>query len=224
MKTVLTGSWVALLFLCLGLFLNITVAKADLIGFDGVVEAHKPYIISPSNNNTYSNPLTLDVRFYAEVWGNINFTMVYSIDGEMHKSVPLMDHYFSFVQGEHNNSYVDGSVPLPVLSEGSHTMTVYLESAHEVFFSTGAETFQYFDSETVYFTLENAVQTNPIPSTPQQEQTATSIENSTSSAPSETSEPNQEPFLWLPIAIVTIAFVLVVLVTLVYWNKRKRIP
>jgi hypothetical protein len=55
-------------------------------------------------------------------------------------------------------------------------------------------------------------------------QTPASADNSTSTLPTKTSEPTpQEPFPWLPVAIVSVAVVAVVaVVALVYWKKRKR--
>lgn len=197
------------------------VAKADIVTYDGIIAAHQPYIISPSNYITYySESLTLNVSFLAEVWGNVKYTVVYSLDGQQNEPLPTVDHYYPFSQGLHNKSYVDGSVILPELSEGSHTITVYLECDWAIGYSTGWEHHYYYDNETVYFTVKNTDLPSPTPS-PIPSPTPTPTPTQTSK-PTQSPEPQPEP---LPTTIVIATSVIIavsVLVLFVYDRKRKQ--
>ena len=81
----------AIMFLLLSCLLSlVSTVKADIISHNGIPAAYQPYIVFPLNSVYHSNSLTLNVNFYAGVWANIQFTMVYSLDGQENKSLPLL--------------------------------------------------------------------------------------------------------------------------------------
>jgi hypothetical protein len=85
-KTIIAKVLVLFLFLSYILSL-VSVSKADTMGPTGAAAAYKPYIVYPANS-VYSNVLTLNVSFRAQVWGNVKYTMNYSLDGQ--ESQPLI--------------------------------------------------------------------------------------------------------------------------------------
>jgi hypothetical protein len=89
--------------------------------------------------------------------------MVYSLDGKENQTLPLVDHYFSWIQDKHDKSYVDGSVILPELANGSHNIRVFLECNWQIGYSTGWKDNYYYDSEEVYFTVNNSTATSQSP-------------------------------------------------------------
>ena len=152
MKTGFITIGLLLLLVCLPI--SVPASKANIVTNEGITRL---YIISPSNTVYYSNVLTLNVSFRSEVWGNVKYSMVYSLDGQENKSLPLTDHYFScVVQGEHDKCYDDGSVTLPNLSDGSHKITVYLQCDWAIGYgrSIGYVDYYYNDSQTVFFKVE----------------------------------------------------------------------
>ena len=148
-----------LLLLLSCMFSLVSVAKADLVGHRGLVAAYKPYIVFPSNNATYSsNSLTLNVNFHAMAYANMNYSGTYSLDGKPTEVLPLEKHYLgNWVIYHGDNDYVDGSVKLPELSVGTHSITVNLECDWEIADSTGVWT-----DETVYFTVLSGDNTPPV--------------------------------------------------------------
>ncbi len=214
---VLKKAVVLLLFLSCMLSLT-SIANADMIGHDGVTAAYKPYIISPTGTTYFSGSLLLNVSFRAEVWGNVKYTMVYSLDGQENESLPLVDHYFSWVAGAHDKSFVDGAVTLPELTDGSHSITVFLQCDWEIFKQDASYHEYYYDSQTVQFTIKNThIQTStPTPLTPEPINTST---------PNPTFEISQEqtpaPF---PTAIGLIFIVPVVgaVLGLLYYRKKHK--
>jgi hypothetical protein len=151
MKTGFITIGLLLLLVCLPI--SVPASKANIVTNEGTTAAYQPYIISPSNMGYYSNVLTLNVSFRSEVWANVKYAMVYSLDGQENKSLPLTDHYFSWVQGQHDKCYDDGSVTLPELSAGSHNITVYLQCDWAIGYSTNFVDYYYNDSQTVFFTI-----------------------------------------------------------------------
>jgi len=141
MKVILIGLGVSMLLLAY-LLCEIPVIKADLVSPEGFTIAYKPYIVFPSNYNTYhSKSLTLNVSFHAMIFADTNYSMTYSLDGKENESLPLVEYYFgSWIIDKKNweRNHIDGSVILPELSEGAHRITVYLEN---------------IDSQTVYFSI-----------------------------------------------------------------------
>ena len=117
--------------------------------------ATAPYVRFPSNQTYNTGLLTLYVNFRGWIFGNVGFSMSYSLDGKENETVPLEDHYFGFFQqrGHPDRNYWDGSVALPTLSNGSHCLTVYLECTWETGDSAGSHFNKSFDSETVHFAV-----------------------------------------------------------------------
>ena len=140
---------------------GVQVVKADIIGeydeHDGSVRyTTLPYIIFPRNTTYTSKFLTLNISFSAMILGNINYSMTYSLDGIHNDTVPLVEHYFGwyrgFIMGE---SYISGFVILPELSEGSHSITVYLECHTYIWRGPNPDYYTYLDSDTVYFSISD---------------------------------------------------------------------
>jgi len=156
-KALLIGIALSILFLSYLLF-GISVVKADIIDKYGTHLTNKPYIVFPSSITYNSRFLTLNVSFHARIYGNVNYSMTYSLDGQEKEALPLVEHYFGMFQQE--KSYIDGSVTLPELSEGSHSISVYLECNHETWGAAGSHIHTYFDSQTVYFTIMDTTSPN----------------------------------------------------------------
>jgi hypothetical protein len=224
-KSVLTALLLSMLFLfCL--FYGFSAVNADITANDGRHLTNKPYIVFPSNTSYNSRLLILNVSFHAEIYGNIKYHMTYSLDGKENESVPLVEHYFGMFHQE--KSYIDGSVVLPELSEGSHTITVYLECDQETWDSAGSHLHIYFDSQTVFFTILNTVLPTPTASptpviTPSPELTP-SPEPTPTLAPdlSPSQEPeDSEPFTTTLVIASTIPVAMVGVGLLFYFKKRK---
>jgi hypothetical protein len=153
----------------IGLFLFLAIVVLLLVGIypancgvvflhDGkeLIAATSPYIRSPSNQTYDSGWLNLYVNFKGWIFGNVWFSMNYSLDGKENETVPLKSHYFGFFKitgGHPEKNYWDGFIELPVLSNGSHYLTVYLECTWETADSFGKHINRSFDSQTVHFTV-----------------------------------------------------------------------
>ncbi len=158
MKTNIGGMSILLLLLScsIGLFLA---AKGDLVGHNGLIAAYKPYIVSPQNNQVYnSDSLMLNVSFKAMAYANMNYSATYSLDGQAKEVFPVAKHYLgNWVIYHGENDYVDGSVKLPALSEGSHTLTLFLTLDWEIGYENGTTVYTYYESETVDFSIGQAL-------------------------------------------------------------------
>jgi hypothetical protein len=134
-------------------------AKGDIIltneGFD-FHAAQGPYIRDLTNKTYDSGFLSLYVNFHAAIFGNVWFSMNYSLDGKENETINLVDHYFGFFKqtgGHPDKNYLDGFIELPVLANGSHCITVYLECKWETGDSVGSHIHRGFDSQRVYFSV-----------------------------------------------------------------------
>ena len=123
--------------------------------------ASGPYISFPANKTYDSGLLTLSVNFHAIIGGGVSHLMSYSLDGKKNETVPLIDHYFGFFKergGQPEKNYWDGLVELPVLSNGTHFITVYLEGNYCNYYRNHSAYYETaFDSQTVYFTVLSPV-------------------------------------------------------------------
>ena len=214
----------AIIFLLISCLLSlVSAARADIIGHNGIPAAYQPYIVFPLNSVYHSNSLTLNVSFHAGVWANIQFTMVNSLDGQENKSLPLVAHDYNFF--ENDLDYFDGAVILPDLTDGLHNLTVYLECNWEFRNKTTSWHEYYYDSQTVYFTIDaNALSTpSPTPTTslsPNVTPLSSSTPQPTINTGSE--PPKTEPFLTQTV-IVAVLVVLTVMVVagLLFYHKHK---
>jgi hypothetical protein len=128
--------------------------------------ATSPYLLSPANQTYNLGLLNLNFSFKGLIWGNIYFSMNYSLDGKDNQTIPLASHYFgNFLQGDPDKNYWDGSVELPVLPSGSHRLTVYLTAIWETFDSSGSHNQTQTDSQTVDFAVSSLIQL-PMPQQP----------------------------------------------------------
>jgi hypothetical protein len=148
----------ALLF---SLFASFNFAIADITDIEGGPIAIGPYIVSPTNITYSSEPMALNVSFHAAIYGNMNYTMSYSLDGSKNETLPLTLHYFGFDQQDKN--YIDGLVSLPKLSETSHRITIYLKL--EMYGNVNNQSYDhiYHDSQTVVFTIMGSALSSPTP-------------------------------------------------------------
>ena len=117
--------------------------KADIFDDNGNRLASGPYILDPVNTTYSSKIITLNLIFSTKLFFNVPLSATYSLDGTPNVIVPLV----SSPSLIWNKNRVEGSVTLPELSDGSHTLSVYVEAR----LGTGSS---YWDSETVYFTVE----------------------------------------------------------------------
>jgi hypothetical protein len=144
------------------LFAGLNIASGSVIfKYDGSerIAAYAPYISSPSNQTYDSGWLMLYVTFKGLILGNVWFSMNYSLDGKENETVPLKSNYYgSIIQGHPEKNYWDASVELPILSNGSHCLTVYLEGIWERGSSFGTINQTSVDNQTVYFTVISPIQ------------------------------------------------------------------
>ena len=121
------------------------------VGFAKVASASSPLasgagILSPTNTTYSPGRLTLKTISVGLGGSSIYYTITYSLDGKPNVTVPLEieTHPRSF------QITIRGSAPLPALSEGSHSITVYQRLDYN---TTAPRTF--WDSSTVYFTIND---------------------------------------------------------------------
>jgi hypothetical protein len=201
-----------------------------------LVATTSSYIISPANQTYNSGLLNLTVSFKGLIWGNIYFSMNYSLDGKDNQTIPLTSHYFgSFLQGDPDQNYWDGSEEPPVLLSGSHCLTVYLEAIWETYDSSGSHNQTRIDSQTVHFAVASLIQLQ----TPQHptnysstSQPATSTSPTPLAAPPTPTEtfPNNEPtglvlYQRTLIAVTSMIIIIVLVsVTSIYIKRSKSKP
>ena len=158
MKGKLAKSVLVLAFIIL-LLVGIYPAKGDIVFNNDsrykLVVARAPYISFPSNQTYDSGLLTLYVNFQSFNVGGITHAMSYSLDGKENETVALTEHYYFSILHHSPPNYCDGSVALPVLANGSHCITVYLECTHEVELGSNHTLChdKLFESQTVYFAV-----------------------------------------------------------------------
>jgi hypothetical protein len=112
--------------------------KADIFDIGGNRLATGPYILSPVNTTYSSRIISLNISFSTKLFSPIHLSATYCLDGTPNINVPLVVSP-SMIWSKNR---VIGSVMLPELSDGSHTLSVYVEAS------------SYWDSETVHFTVE----------------------------------------------------------------------
>jgi hypothetical protein len=117
--------------------------KADIFDDSGNRLASGPYILFPVNTTYNSRIITLNISFSTKLFSPVHLSATYCLDGTPNINVPLV----SSPSMIWSKNRVIGSVRLPELSDGLHTLSVYVE-AH---WGTGS---RYWDSETVHFTVE----------------------------------------------------------------------
>jgi len=108
-------------------------------------------IISPANTTYTHGLLSPKVMMVSLVARNSGISMTYSLDGKSNVTIPLV------IQG-HDLSFqaaITGSVTLPELAEGSHSIVVY---ANDTAGNMGA-------SETSFFTIIQETPSEPFPTT-----------------------------------------------------------
>lgn len=141
------------------LLCGIQLTKGDIVlrwsNGNEFVAASAPYISFPSNQTYDSGLLTLHVNFHSFNVGGINYSMSYSLDGKENETVALTQHYYFSLSHRSPPNYCDGLVALPILSNGSHCLTVYIETIHDRGrYANHTEYYEtVFDSQTVYFTV-----------------------------------------------------------------------
>lgn len=199
-----------LFLICLPILSSIVEANIVIYDSQGtaITYAHEPYIINPTNTTYQDHNLMLNVKFYAEVWGSTNFTMVYSLDGAANQTFPLFAKYVPFSSGRHNESTCSGTTPLPGLTDGLHIITVYLKLDHTRQNKTGTYHEDYYDKETAIFSVgSSTVPQFILPSTTN----------------TETQDPSPPPTMpeFSMLAIVTLMIAIVPFVILVKHKKYQ---
>ena len=110
---------------------------------DGYIRFYAFTIHSPLNKTYASKPLTLDLSFTAG--RGIRYSLYYHLDGRYVNDIPFS------VEGAsemHITYPATGSTQLPTLSEGSHTLTVFLDCE-------GMITHPSLYTGTVFFTIDS---------------------------------------------------------------------
>jgi hypothetical protein len=170
------------------------------------VEASNPWfntvIKSPTNSTYETSPPVIEMATYGLSGANVYYSSTYSLDGKQNVTIP-------FITETHEKSFsitMTGIVALPLLSEGFHIITVY----EKVDIGTTPPK-TYSENYTVNFAVAQQTQLSP------------------SIAPSPTinetqlfnSQQLESP---IPTAIAVIIVMAVVLLTLVYFKRRKGNP
>jgi hypothetical protein len=127
-------------------------ARAELSNGIGLTLASGPYIKSPSNETYDSETFDLYVNFQARIYGNVNYSIVYSLDGERNETVSLIKHNAGWQNQD--QSYLDGTADLPTLSNGSHNLTVCAQSVIATY-NGSTHLYTANDKQTVYFTVQS---------------------------------------------------------------------
>jgi hypothetical protein len=124
-------------------------------------------IQSPTNSTYSTGLINLETVTVCLIGSNIYYTTIYSLDGKENITIPLT--------AEHNEksfqTTMKGLATLPLLSAGSHNVTVYQEVEAK---STPPEV--YYESYAVSFSVAQQIQSNPsISFSPTPNQTQASI-------------------------------------------------
>jgi hypothetical protein len=185
---------------------------ADIFDESGRLIASGPNIVFPVNTTYSSRIMTLNISLSTKLFSSIPLSATYSLDETPNVTVPLVTNP-SMIWSKNR---VEGSLTLPDLSDGSHKISVYAEAK----WGNGSS---YWDSETVYFTVQT---TMPSPSS--------TASPSPSPSPSSSIIPTLQPTINTGAeppnadSYVTTAFVAVILLVvlsgvalLVYYKKRK---
>jgi hypothetical protein len=138
--------------------------KADIVEDNGNRLVTGPYIMFPVNTTYTTRIVTLNLSFSTRLFSNIPLSAAYSLDGKPNVYVPL-ESSPSLIW---NKNRVEGSVTLPELSDGPHTISVYVTARMSIGFS-------YWDSETVHFTVETTTPKIKVLSPINQAYTETSV-------------------------------------------------
>jgi hypothetical protein len=139
---------IALLMLLLP---RVCCVRADLVDSSGGLIAKAPYIQTPTNTTYNYSSLTLNITFHAAMYGNLPYSMNYSLDGKANQTIQLGYHYFGFDQQSKN--YIDATVPILNLSDDTHNLTVYLQVTM-INNANNITTYKsYYDIQTVVFTI-----------------------------------------------------------------------
>jgi hypothetical protein len=157
LKAILISATVALLITSLFYPVKGDITLTD--GSDVFHAATAPYIASPTNITYNSGVLNLTVNFHAAIFGNVWYAMNYSLDGQTNQTLALTQHYFGYFPqtgGQPDKNYLDGTIQLPTLSNGAHSIIVYLECKWETGDASGSHMHVGDDSQTVYFTVQSS--------------------------------------------------------------------
>lgn len=186
--------------------------KADIVEDNGNRLVTGPYILFPVNTTYTTRTVTLNLSFSTKLFSNIPLSAAYSLDGKPNVYVPL-ESSPSLIW---NKNRVEGSVTLPELSDGPHTISVYATARMSIGFS-------YWDSETVYFTVET---TPPSPnSTASPSPSPSSTSSTTTLQPTVNTgaeQANADSYVTSILVAVILSIVLSGVALLVYFKKRKR--
>lgn len=188
------------LFLSIAIFLLLVVIISQIVQ---MANASNPMfstqIQSPTNTSYSTGLINLETITVCLSGSNIYYTTTYSLDGKENITIPLTaePHEKSF------QTTMKGLATLPLLSAGSHSVTVYQKVEAK---STPPEV--YHESYTISFSVSQQIQSNPsISLSPTPRQTPAS--NSLSS----------------PIVRTAIASMIIILtvasISLVFFKRRK---
>jgi hypothetical protein len=187
--------------------------KADIFDDSGNHLATGPYVLFPVNTTYNSRIITLNISFSTKLFSPVHLSATYSLDGKPNVIVPLLVSP-SLIWSKNR---VEGSVTLPELSEGSHTLSVYVE-AH---WGNGPS---YWDSETVHFTVQT---TPPSPSSTASPSPSPSSDSSTIQTMQPTINTGAKPSnsdsysTTIAVAIILVVALVAVAGLLIYHKKRK---
>lgn len=163
-------------------------------------------LYSPLNKTYNSKSLTLNLSFTGGM--GVRYSLYYHLDGEYAGDIPWSAEGASEM---HVTCPAIGSTQLPELSEGSHSLTVFLKGEGLVLHPSLYNGTVFFTIDSKYVDVADSLSAEPTPS------------------PTSTPEPETEPFptaLMIVIAVLviiaTIALAVVILAKLlVYYRKNQ---
>jgi hypothetical protein len=186
--------------------------KADIFDDNGNRLASGPYILFPVSTTYSSRMMTLNISFSTKLFFNVPLSATYSLDGKPNVTASLE----SSPSMIWNKNRVEGSVTLPELSDGAHKISVYVKAN----WGNGSS---YWDSETVYFTVESTSPSSSSTAFPSSSPSSTSSTTPTLQPTINTgAEPsNADSYIPTIFTVVILVVVLAGVAMLVYYKKHK---
>jgi len=147
-----------ILALLLSLAAGLTAVKADSTSDFSFASGFR--INSPINRTYTSRSLILNASFGSLVGSIINHSLSYSLDGKYMGAIPIVAHYPDYLSFQ---GFFTGTVSLPELAEGSHTITVYAEHNIYNFYTNGIfhSRITQLDNATVRFNINDIIPVEP---------------------------------------------------------------
>ena len=114
-------------------------------------------IDSPINRTYTSRSLILNASFGSLVGANINHSLTYSLDGTYMGNIPIVGHYPNWLSFQ---GFFTGTVSLPELSKGLHTITVF--AMHNIYNFANTPKNTQLENAAVIFNISDTIPANEL--------------------------------------------------------------